>query len=116
MINQLKTRQRLYDQKKYIIIVSNTEQPVDPIPFNMKLLIYAMALMALTGSSCKSKTETKTAPPVIEKPAPQNPSTLPSGNHQEPRKAHRHKKIPPGHAKKIHGEQSARNYAPGHSH
>jgi hypothetical protein len=112
----LKIIQVLYDQKKYIIIVFNTVLTENPIPFNMKLLINALAVIILTGSSCKSKTETKSEPPVIEKPAPGNPSTLPSGNHhQESGKRHKHKRIPPGHAKKMHGEQSARNYAPGHT-
>jgi hypothetical protein len=31
------------------------------------------------------------------------------------RSSHKAKRLPPGHAKKIHGDKSAKKYAPGHN-
>jgi hypothetical protein len=96
----------------------------------MKYLVCALALIVMSGSSCKSKSaETNPVPeigkesPLPPKPAPENHPTEPSDGHHhgsgqcgEGEKCHhKHKKIPPGHAKKMHGAQSARDYTPGHT-
>ena len=36
------------------------------------------------------------------------------GHKPPPPPPHHHHKMPPGHAKKVHGEKSAKYYAPGH--
>jgi hypothetical protein len=94
----------------------------------MKYIVYALALIVMTGSSCKSKSEdTKPVPeiakepPVSQQPAPENHPTKQSDEHHESGDCdhegkchHKHKRLPPGHEKKLHGDQSARKYAPGH--
>ncbi|WP_205509016.1 hypothetical protein [Longitalea arenae] len=57
----------------------------------MKVKFLVLAVMiVMIGSACSRKTV------VVHK-----------------KSTHVHK-MPPGHAKKIHGDKSARNYAPGH--
>jgi hypothetical protein len=106
----------------------------------MKYIIYALAMIILAGSSCKDKSDPPIAnePGIIkENPVPQNPTpenqpTKPSDDHHHHgsgkcdecekcdhrHKCHHHhghhKKLPPGHEKKLHGSTSARKYAPGH--
>jgi hypothetical protein len=119
------TRQVLHDQKINIIIVSNTQLLENPIPYKMKYIVCALAVIILAGSSCKDKSpEIKSGPEVVkENPLPEKPSdshpTEPGKHHcPESDKCHkcRHKKkLPPGHAKKMHGAQSARDYTSGHN-
>jgi hypothetical protein len=97
----------------------------------MKYIVCALAITILVGSSCKSNSTPEIAKepeiikenPVPQKPAPDNNSTKPSDDdHHTCEKCHddkchhhgRHKRMPPGHEKKLHGDQSARKYAPGH--
>lgn len=116
----------------YIIIVSNTLPSENSIPYRMKYIICALAITILAGSSCKSNSTPEIAKepeivkenPVPQKPAPDNSSTKPSDDdhhtcekcdHDDKCHHHGHKKrLPPGHEKKLHGDKSARNYAPGH--
>jgi hypothetical protein len=112
----------LYYQQNNIIIVFYTLECENSIPYRMKYIVCALAMVVLAGSSCKSKSEpeTKPVPEVVkENPVPGAHPNEPSENHHhEEGKGHKHGKgkwIPPGHAKKMHGDKSARNYAPGHS-
>jgi hypothetical protein len=120
----------LYYLKNNIIIVSNTLTGENSIPYRMKYIVCALALILMAGSSCKSKSEPEIAKepdivnesPAPQQPAPENLPPKPSDSHHhtcgkcddEQKCHHKHKKIPPGHAKKMHGAQSARNYTPGH--
>ena len=75
----------------------------------MKYIVCALAMTILAGSSCKDKPETKIPEIIKEQPVPE-------GHHPAPGKGKHHGKwIPPGHAKKMHGAQSARDYTPGHN-
>jgi hypothetical protein len=62
---------------------------------NYKVFVLAIVVLIV---SCKSKD--------TESPLPQPPATHPHGPNKH--------RLPPGHEKKLHGDKSARNYAPGH--
>jgi hypothetical protein len=105
----------------------------------MNCKVFVLALLVLIGSSCKHKTATENAPvpqetPQPTIPQPQSPNHHGSdddndheGHHHEHEhdddddddhyKHHhgkKHHRLPPGQEKKLHGDQSAREYAPGH--
>ncbi|MFL5746962.1 MAG: hypothetical protein ACJ751_19950 [Niastella sp.] len=101
----------------------------------MNCKVFVLALLVLIGSSCKHKTATENNPqetPQPTIPQPQTPNHHGDddddheGRHHEhehddddddhDRHHHgkKHHRLPPGQEKKLHGEQSARNYAPGH--
>src|SRR5689334_17300977 len=104
----------LYHINIYIIIVSNTLLRKNSIPYRMKYIVCALALIVMAGSSCKSKSEdTKPVPeiakepPVPQQPSPGNNSTNPSDDEHGSGKCdhegkchHKHKRLPPGHEKK----------------
>ena len=114
----------MYYLENNIIIVSNTLLRENSIPYRMKYIICALAITILASSSCKSKEESNPVPdigkesPLPQQPAPSKPST---GDHHECEHCddegkchHKHKRLPPGHEKKLHCDKSARKYAPGH--
>lgn len=96
----------------YIIIVSNTLLRINSISWKMKYIVYVLAIVAMASGSCKSKSEPVIAKePEIIKEVEKEKEVIrenEGGNH------HHHKRMPPGHEKKLHGDQSARKYAPGH--
>ena len=97
----------LHDINIYIIIVSNTLLRINSIPRKMKYIVYVLAMVAMASGSCKSKSE-----PVIAK----EPEIIKEvEKEKEGPNHHHHKRMPPGHEKKLHGDQSARKYAPGHT-
>lgn len=71
----------------------------------MNYKIFVLAIV-VSIASCKSKDDPKTPPQLPQPQLPQIP-----GSH--PQAPHKHR-LPPGHEKKLHGDKSARNYAPGH--
>jgi hypothetical protein len=87
----------------------------------MNCKVFVLALLVLIGTSCKhrSATENPPAPPTTTFPQPQTPNHPGAdedddddhGKHHHGKKHHR---LPPGQEKKLHGDQSARDYAPGH--
>jgi hypothetical protein len=95
----------------------------------MNCKIFALALFVLIGTSCKHKEETGNTPVPQEIPK----SPIPHSEEDKPQTHHRHgsdqddeegdndnghhgkhHRLPPGQEKKLHGAQSARDYAPGH--
>jgi hypothetical protein len=106
----------------------------------MNCKVFVLASLVLIGSSCKHKEETINTPPPQETPQPTPPHPTPSkpqdphhheaddnshdGHHHDhdddhdchchKKNCHKKHKLPPGQEKKLHGDKSARNYAPGH--
>jgi hypothetical protein len=108
----------------------------------MKSKVFVLALLVLIGNSCKHKTATENTPAPQETPQPTTPQPQTPNHHGsddedahegrhhkhehdededdqgEDHDKHHHKKkhhrLPPGQEKKLHGDQSARDYAPGH--
>jgi hypothetical protein len=104
----------------------------------MNCKVFVLAVAILIGSSCKHKEETINTPPPQETPPPQTPQPKPDGHesnnhnshdhdgdhgedhdhdddcHCHKKHCHKKHKLPPGQEKKLHGDQSARDYAPGH--
>jgi hypothetical protein len=107
----------------------------------MNCKVFVLALVVLIGSSCKHKSATENTPapqgtPQPTTPQPQTPTHHGSDDddahegrhhkhehdddddqgedHDEHHHGKKHHRLPPGQEKKLHGEQSAKNYAPGH--
>ncbi|MCS3796282.1 hypothetical protein [Niastella sp. OAS944] len=104
----------------------------------------AITILAGSSCKSKSEPPIANEPEIVkENPVPQNPApdnnpTKPAdhdhhtcdkcdhedkchhhGHHEDECHHHdhhhcHHKKLPPGHEKKLHGDKSARKYAPGH--
>ena len=90
----------------------------------MNYKVFVLALLVLIGSSCKHKEPINTPPPQ-ETPQPTTPQPQDSHHHEhdhdddddddhDHHHGKKHHRLPPGQEKKLHGEQSAREYAPGH--
>ena len=91
----------------------------------MNCKVFMLVLLVLIGTSCKHKSATESTPTTPqETPKPTTPQTHHhkhehdddddrDEDHDELHGKKRHW-LPPGHEKKLHGDQSAKNYAPGH--
>jgi hypothetical protein len=77
----------------------------------MNYKVFVLALLVAIASSCKHKEEPINTPPTQGIPQPSTPYP-----HDDDWRHHgkKHHRLPPGQEKKLHGDRSARNYAPGH--
>lgn len=98
----------------------------------MNSKVFVLAALVLFATSCKHKTETPSTPQETPQPTtPQTPNEHGSrdgdehegrhhddddddDNHGKHHHGKKHHWMPPGQEKKLHGDQSARDYAPGH--
>lgn len=92
----------------------------------MNRTIFVLALTLLIGISCKHKQDAENKPPseTPQSPTQKPEEPKPQGHHhhdddddddnEHEHHGHKHHRLPPGQEKKLHGDQSARDYAPGH--
>jgi hypothetical protein len=113
----------LFFEKNDIIIAFHIYF-IKSISWKMNAKVFVLALLVLIGSSCKHKEEPINTPPPQETPQPTTPQPQAPHHHEHDHDdddddhyhhhGKKHHRLPPGHEKKLHGDQSARDYAPGH--